>query len=420
MSAAFTPLDPALHGRFDWTRAPAIAKIVGALLRANPGSARFVGGCVRDSLLGASPKDVDIATTLRPAEVVAALDAAGLRSAPTGVEHGTITAIADHVGVEVTTLRADVSTDGRRATVAFTQDWSADAGRRDFTINALYLTPDFKLFDPVGGLADLRAGRVRFIGDADRRLDEDYLRLLRFFRFSARFAAVFDKDGLDACRRKKDGLRILSAERIGDEFTKILELPSPQAALSAMAAIGVLFEIWPHEASLEILARLKAIAPAAPAPLGLAALWGAKGEGVDARLRLSNAQGQRRRDALRWAEEIDPSMDDRRARAALYRAGREAYLNACLLASARAAAVSDAPDGEDPRFIALRQLPERWTAPPSPFSGRVAIERGLPEGPAIKAAIAAAEARWIDEDFPDQERAAAIFREEIDRLIAKG
>lgn len=420
MTADLIPLDPALIAHFAWARGPAVGKIVAALSAANADAARFVGGCVRDSLLGEVPKDIDIATTLTPEEVVAALDAAGLRSAPTGIDHGTVTAIADHVGVEVTTLRADVSTDGRRATVAFTRDWSADASRRDFTINALYVTPDLRLFDPVGGLADLRAGRVRFIGDADRRLDEDYLRLLRFFRFSARFASSFDADGVDACRRKNDGLKILSAERIGDEFSKLLGLPAPQRAVSAMAAIGALSEIWPAAASIETLARLKEIAPEAPAPLALAALWGEAGEGIDARLKLSNANASRRRDAIRWAKEFHPDMSEHRARALLYRAGVDAYVDACFLASARAAADSDAPRGEDPQFRALRALPDRWTPPAPPFSGRVAIAAGLPEGPKIKTAIANAEARWIEEDFPPSERAAAIFQDEIGRLIAKG
>ncbi|MHA7873403.1 MAG: tRNA nucleotidyltransferase/poly(A) polymerase family protein, partial [Hyphococcus sp.] len=192
----FVPLSSDQRVHFDWLDAPHLKKVMTALDSARQGASRYVGGCVRDSLFGERPKDFDIATMLKPEEVMHALSVAGLGAAPTGLDHGTITAIADHRGVEVTTLRADVSTDGRRAVVAFTEDWSVDASRRDFRINALYLTPDAKLFDPVGGLDDIAGRQVRFIGDAEQRIREDYLRILRFFRFSARFSGVFDQDGL--------------------------------------------------------------------------------------------------------------------------------------------------------------------------------------------------------------------------------
>ena len=205
--APFHPLTEEQRAHFSWLTAPHLVKVIAALEAAEPHSARFVGGCVRDSLLGAKPKDFDVATALTPDAATAALKAAGLGVAPTGVEHGTVTAIADHKGVEVTTLRADVSTDGRRATVAFTRDWATDAGRRDFTVNAIYLTPDAKLYDPVGGVADAMAKRVRFIGAPEARIREDYLRILRFFRFSARFCETFDAAGLAACAALKDGMK---------------------------------------------------------------------------------------------------------------------------------------------------------------------------------------------------------------------
>ncbi|NJM35940.1 MAG: CCA tRNA nucleotidyltransferase, partial [Rhodomicrobium sp.] len=201
---------------------PPASTVVAALETARPGGARFVGGCVRDSLLGVPFKDIDVATTLRPDEVVGALRDAGLRSAPTGIEHGTVTGIVSGVGVEITTLRADVSTDGRRATVAFTTDWAVDARRRDFTLNALYATPHYEVFDAVGGLEDLAAKRVRFIDAPRDRIREDYLRILRFFRFSARFAGGFDENGLRACAEERAGLKRLSAERVGDEMSSIL------------------------------------------------------------------------------------------------------------------------------------------------------------------------------------------------------
>lgn len=410
---ALTPLARHLVPRFSWVRDPAVAKIVKALAAAAPDGARFVGGCVRDSLLGEAPKDVDIATTLAPEDVIAALSRAGLAAAPTGIEHGTVTAIADHKGVEVTTLRSDVSTDGRRAVVAFTRDWRRDAERRDFTINAIYLTPALEVFDPVGGADDLAGRRVRFIGAPEDRIREDYLRILRFFRFSARFAARFDDAGLKACAALKDGVRRLSAERIGDEFGKLLSLPAPQDAVEAMRSAGILTEVWPAPPRIETLARLKAIDPEAAAALGLAALYGAAGEGIDARLRLSNAQGSRRRAALQNAPLVYGGLSDKGGRALLYRIGAAAFRDALLLAE------SEAPEAAAP-FAALRALADRWTPPRRPFSGSDALARGVPQGPKVAEVINAAEARWIEEDFPPRERAMEIFGEEAARAISKG
>lgn len=409
----------ALKPNFSWVDDPSVAKVIRALNVARSGGARFVGGCVRDGLLGLAPKDVDVATTLTPDDVVAALKRAGLGAAPTGIEHGTVTAVADHKGVEVTTLRADVSTDGRRASVAFTTDWFVDATRRDFTINALYLTPELDLYDPVGGASDLAARRVRFIGAPDDRIREDYLRILRFFRFSARFAATFDAAGLAACERLKDGIRRLSAERVGDELTKLLALPAPQASLSAMAAAGVLAEVFPAPPSIETLARLKAIDPDAAPPLALAALYGASGEGIDARLRLSNAQSTRRRLAVENADAISPALGERAARALLYRMGAANWRDACLLAEARSLATSEKPRERDATLAHLAALADRWPPPKCPFTGKGALSLGVREGPAVAAAVRATEARWIEEDFPGPERQAAIFREEADRVMGR-
>ncbi len=388
-----------------------------ALETAAPGASRFVGGCVRDSLLGIQPHDVDIATQLRPEETTAALHAAGLGAAPTGLDHGTVTGIADHVGVEITTLRADVSTDGRRASVAFSQDWRVDAERRDFTMNALYLTPDRLLFDPVGGLADLEAGRVRFIGDAHTRIREDYLRILRFFRFSARFAARFDAQGLRACARLSDGVGGLSAERVGDEFCKILTLSNAAAACEKMAETSVMAAVWPGRADVGRLARLKALDPDAPAPLGLAALFGDRdrdgdgdGDGaertIDAALRLSNADAARRKAAVRSAAGIDHSMDARSARALLYRLGAEAWRDAVLLAAAQM-------ETPPPGWRDLRELPSRWTPPPFPLGGRDVLAAGVEKGPRVAAVLKAVEDRWIAEDFPHADRAREILFQEV-------
>jgi len=413
-------LTPAQALNFAWVLEAPVQRVVAALERAEPDCVRFVGGCVRDSLIGLRPKDIDVATTLPPDEVAAALRAADLGVAPTGVEHGTLTAIADHQGIEVTTLRADVSTDGRRATVAFTRDWSADARRRDFTLNALYLTPALDLFDPVGGLCDLDARIVRFIGAAEDRIREDYLRILRFFRFSARFAATFNPEGLAACAALKSGMKILSAERIGDEIVKLLSLPAPQAAVSAMQASGILAEVWNAPARLEVLARLKSIDADAAAPLALAALFGDGGDGIDRRLRLSNAQALRRKLALSNAPLISPSLDDRRARALLYRMGPASWRDACHLSEAQRLADSETPTARDPVLKNLASLPDRWPPPSPPFSGKDALAAGVAEGPTVAAVIKAAEQQWIDEDFPSRDRALEIFREEAARLTSKG
>ena len=360
---------------FHWLNAPSLKRVISALESAEAGSARFVGGCVRDSLLGVTPKDFDIATTLEPGAVTAALKKGGLRAAPTGVEHGTITAIVDHQGVEVTTLRADVSTDGRRATVAFTTDWSVDAGRRDFTINAIYLTPDGQLFDPVGGVADAGAKCVRFIGDAAGRIREDYLRILRFFRFTARFSERFDAAGLSACAELKGGMTQLSAERIGAETMNILSLPRATFALEAMHDAGVLKIIWPEGVDIAAVERLKLAEPAAPAPLVLAALYGEGGDGLGARLRLSNAEKVLRSSALKGAAQIDPSLDEQGARVMIYRLGKDVFADSVALACA----FQKIAEKDHQR---LKDIVDQWS-PPDPLWQKSSAQlkcNGFPRG----------------------------------------
>lgn len=406
-----------LDTKFPWADDARVMRVIAALEAREAGAARFVGGCVRDSLLGLAPKDIDIATPLTPDVVMAALSAAGLGVAPTGVEHGTVTAIADHLPVEVTSLRADVATDGRRATVAFTRDWAVDAARRDFTVNALYLTPSKQLFDPVGGVADLKARKLRFIGAAEDRIREDYLRILRFFRFSARFAEGFDTAGLAACASLKDGIGRLSAERIGDELSKLLSLPTPQDAVRAMSDSGVLAEIWEAKVDVKSLDRLKQIDPSAPPALALAALFGADDKGLDARLRLSNAIAARRKGAVANAAIVSALMDERAARAALYRMGVAAWRDAVLLAEAlKDSAGGDVQDNDLQR---LASLPDRWPPPAFPLSGKDVLAAGVEAGPAVAAIIRAAEARWIAEDFPKEARAREIFNEEISKFTSK-
>lgn len=230
----------------DWLNKLDTQAVMAALEAVRPGCARFVGGCVRNALMDRPIDDIDIATQLAPEDTVKALEKAGIRAIPNGIEHGTITAVVDHAPFEITSLRRDVETDGRRAVVAFTEDWSEDAMRRDFRLNAIYADADGTLYDPTGhGIEDATTGRVVFIGDGDQRLREDYLRILRFFRFNAWYGAAIDAEGLAACARQKDGLEKIAAERIWKEFKKLLAAPSPGSACKAMQQAGVLDIVLP-------------------------------------------------------------------------------------------------------------------------------------------------------------------------------
>lgn len=433
MKEEFIPLaefGPDRAAAFSWARGGPAAVVIDALVQSQPrrapgAVARFVGGCVRDSLLGTPPKDIDVATVLTPAQVTAALAHARLRAAPTGIDHGTVTAVAEGVPVEITTLRADVSTDGRRATVAFTEDWSVDARRRDFTVNALYLTPALTVFDPVGGLDDLQKNRVRFIGDAGQRIREDYLRILRFFRFSARFASAFDEAGLAACTRLQDGLRSLSAERVGSELSLILALPNAPRAVQVMAECGVLATVFQdaafkHGADVSAFARLKEYDPSAEAELGFAVLFGAPdelneadgGKTIETALRLSNRAGKRRRMAVRNARRISQlidnhSTDGHAARRALYRIGVDGWRDAVAAAFALKAGAAEAA------FRALETLPSRWTPPAFPITGADVMARGVAQGPAVADMLKAVEEQWIAEDFPEGARAEEILEQRL-------
>lgn len=422
--------------RFDWACNGAGGAVMAALEAAAAGASRFVGGCVRDGLSGVTPHDIDIATQLTPDEVIAAAQRAGLKPVATGLDHGTITVVSHHKGVEVTSLRRDVSTDGRRAVVAFTKDWTEDAQRRDFTINAFYLTADGNLCDPVGGLDDLKARKVRFIGDAEARIREDYLRILRFFRFSARFAESFDEPGFAACARLKGGIGKLSAERVGDELTKILALPNAAFAIHAMDEAGVMAQIWPFKGNIARFERLKKRAHKAQAPLGLAALYGAQdkdkqGQSLEKALRLSNEMGARRRAVLAHADLLGPflraaavsgvsaeenalgkenisnmggALDEGAARAALYRIGLAAWEDALLLASAWAEQV------DETALEVLQTLPSRFTPPSFPIKGGDVLALGVKKGPKVAALLKEVEDQWIDEGFAPAARAHDILK----------
>lgn len=351
---------------------------------------RAVGGAVRDSLLGQPVADVDLATQLVPENVIACLAAAGLKSAPTGIVHGTVTAIAGGRGYEVTTLRRDVATDGRRATIAYTGDWAEDAARRDFTINALYADPvSGEVFDPVGGLPDLAARRVLFIGDAAARIDEDHLRILRWFRFLGRFGIVApDEATFATVAGRAAKLRGLSRERVADELLRILALPDPAPVLQLMQDAAVLSEILPEAMGggverLEALVRAEQAATiAADAGRRLAALLAGDALAADkaaARLKLSNRLRKRIMSALSGGAEGD-------VRALCYRIGKQSATDRLLLAGA----------------------PERlsdlagWDAPRMPFSGGDLVALGVKAGPDVARLLRVLEARWIDEGFPSK------------------
>ncbi|MCI5047423.1 MAG: CCA tRNA nucleotidyltransferase [Aquisalinus sp.] len=401
---------------FDWISHPSLTQIMQALENHHAGSAMFVGGCVRDSLIGNPPQlgqddtptDIDIATRLTPDETITALKTAGLKAIPTGYDHGTITAVADGLVAEITTLRADIETDGRHATVAYTTDWQQDWQRRDFTINAMYLTPDGKLFDPAGGRQDLQKEKVAFIGDAHTRIREDYLRILRFYRFSARYARDLDQTGHAACAALASGLQQISAERITMELRKILAGPRLPFVLTALQDAGILAAIMPQPADIATTSRAFDLARQtghASPELYLAALWDDPQEVTD-RLRLSNAQSQRMTAASTNRDWLATQPDDTRARELLYRHGTEALQDASLLLGAsdhEAGLVTD-------RWQAFFTLPDRWIPPACPFSAANFIARGLPIGPAIGKALTAAEQDWIAADYPQD-------RDRIDEII---
>ncbi|MBL8808420.1 MAG: CCA tRNA nucleotidyltransferase, partial [Rhodospirillales bacterium] len=361
------------------------------VLAALGGEARFVGGCVRDALAGQLPADLDLATKLLPDAVVAKLEAAGLKAVPTGIAHGTVTAVARGRKFEITTLRRDVATDGRHATVAFTDDWRADAARRDFTINAMSMTADGDVFDYFGGRADLASRRVRFVGDAATRIREDVLRALRFFRFHARFGGeAMDADALAACRELAPLLPGLSAERVAGELFRLLEGPRAAATLDAMRDAGQLAHWLPEVGSTGVLARLETLVAAHGAPpsavRALAALV-PPDTAVAARLKLSNADAEKLAALLDPAARIDPNAPAPERRASFYRLGGDPA-DHVLLAWARS--------GSDAGFAALLESARGWVRPRFPLNGEDARAAGILPGPAMGEWLRRHEESWVD------------------------
>src|SRR5262245_6416050 len=408
---------PSLAGA-DWpTRAD--TRAVFDALAAKGYAARAVGGAVRNALLGRPVVDIDIATPARPDEVLAAARAAGLAAHPTGMAHGTVTVIAGHVGHEVTTLREDVESHGRHATVAFTADWAADARRRDFTINALYCSADGRVFDPLGGSADLAARRVRFIGQARERIREDYLRILRFFRLTAEYGeGPPDREGLAACVAERDGLARLSGERVRQEMLRLLAAPRGPELVRAMQDYGLLGFVLPAAPRPGLLARLAAIEAglglSADAVLRLAALVVELPEDADRlreRLRLANEEHARLRHAAVRRPDLGPAADERVARADLYANGAAAYRTRVLVGWARS---GQAP--EDRAWRDRYALAERWQPPSFPLAGADVVAAGVPPGPRVGALLRAIEAWWIAGDFTAE---AAALRAKLQQMAGK-
>lgn len=381
----------------EWPRRAGLAALTAALGAEN---LRWVGGAVRDALLGLAVADVDAATRLHPKAVMAACARAGIRTVPTGLAHGTVTALLADGPVEITTLRRDVATDGRRATIAFAEDWREDAARRDFTINALYAHPEtLEISDYFEGLADLAAGRVRFIGPARQRIAEDHLRILRYYRFQARFGAALDPEAEAACAELAHTLKGLSRERIAAELLALLALPDPHPTLTRMRAQGVLPVILPEAGApqLAALARLIAAEAAqgfAPDPVRrLAALLPPSvevAEAVAARLRLSKAQRARLVSAAGRGE-----GDAGDPRALAYRLSSAFAIDRLLLA------------GADARMLT------GWQAPSLPLKGGDIVARGVRAGPEVARLLKKIEARWVAEGFPGAERVEQMLAEEL-------
>jgi poly(A) polymerase len=387
----------------DWLCGDPVRRVIAALeAEGGAGCARFVGGCVRNTLLGAAVDDVDIATQLTPPRVIAALEAAGIKAVPTGVEHGTVTAVADHTPFEITTLRRDVETDGRRAVVAFTTDWAEDAARRDFRLNALYADPQGCLYDPTGGgLEDAHARRIVFVGEPEQRIREDYLRILRFFRFHAWYGrAPADGDGLAACKRLAEGVRTLSAERVSKELLKLLAAPDPRAALALMDSVGVLERLLDGFVGLGRLNHLVEIDGMrgfeADPLLRLAALLPPGREGAlatAAALRLSNAQRDRLEAAL-----AEPAPDVRAAAGAAARA--EAYrVSGGALGDRLRLAWASGLGGSEEDFGQWLKVARNWSPPAFPVTGEDLLRAGMARGPEVGRALRELERIWIESDF---------------------
>ena len=389
-----------------------------AVLEGGGEEARVVGGAVRNALMGVPVREVDFATTAPPDKITALANAAGIKAVPTGIEHGTVTLVIGGRGFEVTTLREDIETDGRRAVVKFGRDWEADARRRDFTVNSLSVDSAGTIHDPADGYPDIVARRIRFIGDPDQRIAEDRLRILRLFRFHAEYGeGAIDAAGLSAAIRAREGLRELSAERIGLEMRRIVVAPRTAETVTLMQEVGVLTIVLGGVGYLGQFARAvhgEAAADATPVPATQLAALACRVEEdalrITERLRLSNVERDRILATIAAARSFAPLPDAREARRALYRLGPEAYRDGVI----HAFAWTGTP--QDPQaWRAVYRLAATWTPPTFPLGGRDIIGRGL-AGPAVGELLRAIEAWWIEQDFgPDE----AALRTRLQQMMAE-
>ncbi|HJQ60429.1 MAG TPA: CCA tRNA nucleotidyltransferase [Vineibacter sp.] len=393
-----------------WMTDPRTGRVLDALRDAGI-TARFVGGCVRDSLCGRPVGDVDLAIDRPPEAASKALAAARIKVVPTGIKHGTITAVSAGRPFEITTLRRDVETDGRRAVVAFTDDWRADATRRDFTMNALFCDADGNLWDFFGGRDDLAAGRVRFVGDAAMRIEEDVLRILRFFRFHAWYGRPpFDAEGFAACRAAADKLRKLSAERVRKEMLKLLEADDPVPTVEAMAQAGVLRHWLPEYGGVDVLRIVVGNERAVSDVDGLRRLAALIGTGgiasvVAKRLRLSTQESLRLTVMLATEPVMEVAGGTAAVRRQVYQMGNALYIDVLMLL----AGVGDAA------WDAAHRLATTWTAPDRPISGGDVLSRGVPAGRRVGRLVDAVERWWIAQDFvPDRAACLAELQRRID------
>jgi poly(A) polymerase len=398
-----TPIETV--GPFPWMREEGVIRLMAAIA-----PARFVGGAVRDALLQRAVTDIDVATPLHPDDVMRRLVAIGVTTMPTGLAHGTVTAVltgAPTRHIEITTLRRDVETFGRQARVAPTEDWREDALRRDFTMNALYLDPDGLLYDPIGGLPDLRAGRIRFVGDPETRIREDVLRVLRFYRFFAHYGrGDADPDARAACHALAPLVPRLSGERVAAELLKLLAAPDPVPTLTMMASDGVLAFVVPDAASFERLSALIVI-EARPDPLrrlaALVRLDRSAATTLAERLRLGNAARARLEYLVVPPWPFDPTADERTRRRALYHLGRDLYRDLVFLA------------GDASRAATLLAEVDAWREPSFPVRGADVAALGIESGPRIGKLLADLERWWEEGDFCADRRACLA---ELARRVA--
>ncbi|HSV30015.1 MAG TPA: CCA tRNA nucleotidyltransferase [Candidatus Omnitrophota bacterium] len=411
----------------DWLSAPETQAVVDALV-AEGAEVRFVGGCVRDAILRRPIKDVDIATHDPPERVMELLTKAGIHVIPTGIAHGTVTAVIGKAHYEITTLREDVETFGRHARVTFTDDWAADAARRDFTMNAMFADRDGRVYDPFNGLADLGAGRVRFVGDPMKRIEEDVLRLLRFFRFFAHYGRPpMDRRAVAACRKMAPKLVTLSGERVAGELIRLMQAPDPAAVLLVMHGEHILEHVLPEAAEfgrLRVLTWLETRAMrrpgVAPDPMRrLGAVLRTDEAGVrqlGERLKLSNAQAAHIAAIAAPRVAVTADMDPRAVRRALRKVGADTFRDLVLVAWAGARAQSGRPDSAETRkWMAMLDAAESWVPVELPVRGADCIAMGVPRGPEIGRVLAEVERWWEDEDYrPGREECLERLR----RLVA--